>query len=171
MINLLPPQQIKELKEEENLRIILNLFILALLFLFSFFLILLSIKFYLMSILESQKTFLEKEEKILEVEKEIKNYNQTLVKINDFFEKKIFIFPKIEEFFEKIPNDILLSELEVKIDKKGEIYFSITAFSKTRSSLLEFIKTLKENYKEVSFSPEILLKEAEIDFSMSFKSK
>jgi hypothetical protein len=37
MINLLPPEQIKELKEEENFKIILNIFVLILISLISFF--------------------------------------------------------------------------------------------------------------------------------------
>ena len=59
----------------------------------------------------------------------------------------------------------------MKLDKKGEISFWISGFSETRESLLGLIKILKENYQEVSFSPEILLKEIEIVFSLSFKIK
>jgi hypothetical protein len=173
MINLLPPEQIKELKEEENFKILLNLFLLTLFFLFSFFLILLSIKFYLSGVLDSQKILLEKEEKILDLEKEneIKKYNEILSKIEKFYQKKVLLFPKAENFFEKIPQSIYLRELEAKIDKKGEISFFVSGFSKNRESLLNLIKILKENYQEVSFPPEILLKESEIDFSITFKIK
>jgi len=173
MINLLPPEQIKELKEEENFKVLLNLFLLALFFLFSFFLILLSIKFYLSGVLDSQKILFEREEKILDLEKEneIKKYNEILSKIEKFYQKKVFLFPKAENFFEKIPQSIYLRELETKIDKKGEISFFVSGFSKNRESLLNLIKILKENYQEVSFSPEILLKESEIDFSITFKIK
>ena len=173
MINLLPPEQIKELKEEENFKVLLNLFLLALFFLFSFFLILLSIKFYLSGVLDSQKILFEREEKILDLEKEneIKKYNEILSKIEKFYQKKVFLFPKAENFFEKIPQSIYLRELETKIDKKGEISFFVSGFSKNRESLLNLIKILKENYQEVSFPPEILLKESEIDFSITFKIK
>jgi type IV pilus assembly protein PilM len=173
MINLLPPEQIRELKEEENFKILLNIFFLILFFFISFFLILLSIRFYLSGILDSQKILLEKEEKILDFGKkdEIKKYNELLSKIDKFYQKRIPLFPKIESFFEKIPPEIYLKEIELKIDKKGEISFSLVGFSKTREGLLNLIKTLKENYKDVTFSPEILLKGAEIDFSISFKIK
>jgi hypothetical protein len=173
MINLLPPEQIKELKEEENFKVLLNLFLLTLFFLFSFFLILLSIKFYLSGVLDSQKILFEREEKILDLEKEneIKKYNEILSKIEKFYQKKVFLFPKAENFFEKIPQSIYLKELETKIDKKGEISFFVSGFSKNRESLLNLIKTLKEYYQEVSFPPEILLKESEIDFSINFKIK
>jgi hypothetical protein len=173
MINLLPPEQIRELKEEENFKILLNIFFLILFFFISFFLILLSIRFYLSGILDSQKILLEKEEKILDFGKkdEIKKYNELLSKIDKFYQKRIPLFLKIESFFEKISPEIYLKEIELKIDKKGEISFSLVGFSKTRESLLNLIKTLKENYKDVTFSPEILLKGAEIDFSISFKIK
>jgi len=173
MINLLPPEQIKELKEEENLKVLLNIFLLVLFFFLFLFLILLSIRVYLSGKLEAQKILLEKEEKILDLEKEneIKNYNEILSKIEKFYQKKVFLFPKAENFFEKIPQSIYLRELETKIDKKGEISFFVSGFSKNRESLLNLIKILKENYQEVSFSPEILLKESEIDFSITFKIK
>jgi hypothetical protein len=173
MINLLPPEQIKELKEEENLKVLLNIFLLVLFFFLFLFLILLSIRFYLSGALDSQKILLEKEEKILDLEKEneIKKYNEILSKIEKFYQKKVFLFPKAENFFEKIPQSIYLRELETKIDKKGEISFFVSGFSKNRESLLNLIKILKENYQEVSFSPEILLKESEIDFSITFKIK
>ena len=173
MINLLPPEQIKELKEEENFKILLNIFLLALFFLFSLFLILLSIKFYLSGVLDSQKILLEKEEKILDLEreKEIKKYNEILSRIEKFYQKKTPFFPKAEDFFKNLPQSIYLKELEVKMDKKGEIFFRVSGFSRTREDLLDLIKTLKENYQEVSFSPEILLKGTEIDFSISFKIK
>jgi len=173
MINLLPPEQIKELKEEENFKILLNLFLLVIFFIFSLFLILLSVKFYFSGLLDSQKIILEREEKILDLEKEkeIKKYNEILSKIEKFYQKKTFLFPKIEIFFQKLPQSIYLKELEVKMDKKGEIYFWVSGFSRTRENFLDLIKTLKENYREVSFPPEILLKETEIDFSISFKIK
>jgi hypothetical protein len=173
MINLLPPEQIKELKEEENLKVLLNIFLLVLFFFLFLFLILLSIRFYLSGKLEAQKILLEKDEKILDLEKEneIKNYNEILSKIEKFYQKKVFLFLKAENFFEKIPQSIYLRELETKIDKKGEISFFVSGFSKNRESLLNFIKILKENYQEVSFSPEILLKESEIDFLITFKIK
>jgi Cft2 family RNA processing exonuclease len=173
MINLLPPEQIRELREEENFKILLNLFLLTLFFLFSLFLILISIKFYLSGVLNSQKILLEREEKILDLEKEneIKKYNEILSKLEKFYQKKVLLFPKAENFFEKIPQSIYLRELETKIDKKGEISFFVSGFSKNRENLLNLIKTLKENYQEISFPPEILLKENEIDFSISFKIK
>jgi hypothetical protein len=173
MINLLPPEQIRELREEENFKILLNLFLLTLFFLLSLFLTLISIKFYLSGVLDSQKILLEKEEKVLDLEKEneIKKYNEILSRIQKFYQKKTLFFPKAEDFFKKLPQFIYLKELEVKIDKKGEISFWISGFSRTRGDLLDLIKTLKENYQEVSFPPEILLKETEIDFSISFKIK
>jgi len=173
MINLLPPEQIKELREEDNFKILLNIFFLLLFFLLSLFLILLSIKFYLSGNLESQKILLEKGEKTLgvEKEKEIKKYNEILSRIDKFYQKKILLFPKVENFFGKIPQSIYLKEFEIKIDKKEKISFWVSGFSKTRESFLDLIKILKENYQEVSFPPEILLKEAEIDFSISFKIK
>ena len=173
MINLLPPQQIKELREEENFKILLNISFLILFFFLSLFLILLSIKFYLSGKLEAQKILLEKGEKILDMEKEkeIKKYNEILSRIDKFYQKKILLFPKMEDFFGKILQSIYLKEFEVKIDKKGEISFLVLGFSKTRENFLDLIKILKESYQEVSFPPEILLKEAEIDFLISFKIK
>jgi hypothetical protein len=173
MINLLPPEQIRELKEEENFKILLNIFFLISFFLFTFFLISLAIKFYLVGIFESQKILFEKGEKILDLEKEneIKKYNQILTEIDKFYKKKKFIFPEIENFFGKIPEGISLKEIEAKVDKEGKISFSVFGFSKTREDLLNLMGKLKESYQKVSFPPEIFLKETEIDFSVNFKTK
>jgi len=173
MINLLPKEEIEKLKEEESFRVFLNLFFLFFFFFLSIFLILSLIKIHFSGILEAQKILLSKEEKILDLEKEkeIKEYNQILSKLDSFYKEKIFLFPKIEEFFEKIPSQISLRSLEISLDKKREISVSFFGFSKNRKELLNLIERLKENYKSTSFSPEILLKENEIDFSISFKIK
>jgi hypothetical protein len=173
MINLLPPHQIKELKEEENFAIFLNLVFLFSIFLLAVFLTTLSIKFYLSGLLDYHKIILQEGEKILDpkIEQQIKEANDLLIRINSFLKKKTYLFSKIEEFSTKIPPGISLESLSLSLEKEGEVSFSVLGLAKKRENFLEMIKILKENYNEVSFPPEVFLKEENIEFLIKFKTK
>lgn len=173
MINLLPLEQIEELKQEENLKQVLIWGILILFFLVSLFLILLSIKFFLSGNLEAQKIFLKEKGSSLnlESEKEIKNLNELLLKMNSFYQEKIDLVPIIEEVSETLPSGIYLTNLNINPISKKEIEVSLSGFCPQRETLLGFITILKEKFSDVSFPPENLLKLIDINFSINFKIK
>jgi len=172
MINLLPPEQIKELKDEENLKLVLNLGILFLLFLISLFLILFSIKIYLFGNLEIQNMILKEREKALnlELEKEIKNFNNLLLKIDSFYQEKIDLVSVLEKISKTLPEGIYLTNLNLSISKK-EINVSLSGFSPDQKNLISFRKNLEKDFSEVDFPLQNWLKLTNIDFSVSFKIK
>lgn len=173
MINLLPPSQIKQLQEEKILKIFLHFTLFILFFFISFFLILLSIKIYLQGILESKRIFFEQSESSLDLdlEKAIKEYNDLLIKINNFQEQKTYLFPIFEEISKNIPEKISLDTFSIELKPKKEIVVSLSGFSQNREGFMEFVKILSEKYTKVSFSPESLLKQTSLDFSISFQIK
>jgi len=173
MINLLPPEQIIELKEEENLKLVLALGILFLAFLIVLSLILLSIKIYLSGDLEAQKIFLKEREASvnLELEKEIKNLNKLLLKMNSFYREKIDLVPVLERVSKTLPPEIYLRNFNISQISKKETEVSLFGFCPNRENFLNFINILKENFSDVSFPPETLLKPTDIDFSINFKIK
>lgn len=173
MINLLPPEQIEEIAKEKNLKVILHLGLFLFIFLISFYLSLFSIKIYLRGDLESKRILFQTEESNLELdlEKEIKEYNEILKRLDAFQKQKIYFSPIIAEIIKNTPEKISFLNLFLELRQKEGIFVSLSGFSQDRESLLEFIKILKEKYTEVNFPPEILLKKAEIDFSVNFKIK
>jgi Tfp pilus assembly protein PilN len=173
MINLLPPIEIQKLKEERNFKIVLHFCFFLLFFLISFYFVLFSIKTYFFGILQSEEILYQKSEAVLdlELEKEIKTYNDLLIKMNSFEDKKVYLFPIFEDVLKKIPEKIFLSSINIELKPKEEVFVSLSGISKDRETLLEFIKLLKEKYADVSFPPQILLKQTDIDFSITFKIK
>jgi len=174
MINLLPQKEIKKLKEEENFKIILHLFFLILIFAIFLFLMLISTKIYLEGNLKYREIIFSTTEKSLnlEKEKEISKYNEILRRFDEFYAKEDPLFTKMEILFEKIPqNNISLKDVELKREKNREIIVAISGIAKKRNDFLSLINTLKEHYTDVSFSPDLLFKEEQIEFFVKFKIK
>lgn len=173
MINLLPPEQIQQLKEEKQLKIILHFGIFLFFFLLSFFLVLFSNEIQLNGILESETILFQKGESMLDLdlEQEIKNYNTLLKKINTFQEQKVYLLPILEKISQDIPEKIFINNLSLELKPKEGILVSFSGISKDRETFSEFIRILNEKYPEFHYSQESLLKQTEIDFSVSFKIK
>jgi Tfp pilus assembly protein PilN len=173
MINLLPPTEIQKLKEERNFKIVLHFCFFLLFFLISFYLVLFSIKTYFLGILKSEEIIYQESEAALDLktEKEIENYNETLTKIKSFEDKKIYFSPILENVLREIPEKISLSSINIELQPKGEVIVSLFGISQDRETILDFIKMLKEKYVDVSFPSQILLKQTDIDFSITFKIK
>jgi|GEM_PF-3435426 hypothetical protein len=172
MINLLPPSQINELNEERNLKIVLNLGILFLALLFSFYLVLLAVKINLSAKISAQDYLLKEEGKRIdrEKEKEIQEINQDILLAEKFYQKKVDFFPRLLEISQILPPEISLKNLVLNLEKDG-LSVSLSGFAPSREVFLRSIAILKEKFQEVSFSPESLLKEANLEFSIKFKIK
>jgi len=172
MINLLPPQYKAELKEEENWKLTLILSLLFLIFLVCLTLILFSIKIFISGQLEVQKTLLLQEEKKFEesqiqnLEEKIATSNQTILKLDSFYQGQISLAGILEKIFETLPSDVYLTTLDFNLGQ-----FSLFGYSPTREILLEFKENLEkeELFEEIYFSPSNWVKPSDIDFSVNFK--
>ena len=172
MINLLPPQYKAELKEEENWKLTVILSILFLIFLVCSALILFSIKISISSQLEVQKVLLLQEEKkfkesqIQNLEEKIAISNQTLLKLNSFYQSQNNLTEILEKISEAIPSSTYLTTLNLNLDK-----ISLSGYSPTREILLEFKKNLEKEklFEEIYFPPSNWVKPSDIEFSVNFK--
>ena len=123
MINLLPPEQKKELLREERYKLVLILGVLVVFFLASLSLILLSIKIYISGEFLSQKILVDSEEekfKISEIQKleeEIKSINQNLEKLNSFYKGQ----PNLTELLEKISKILPQNSYLTTLDRKSVV--------------------------------------------------
>lgn len=173
MINLLPPQQVEELREKEKVKIIINILFFFLTFFIFLSLIFLAIRFYFLGVLSEKEILLKEREKLLDpdLEKEIKEINETILKINSFLKNQPSFSSIIQDFVASCPSGIKLTNLDLSFDEKKGILITANGIAETRLIILQLIKTLKEKYQDVSYSPEILLKEKNVEFSFSFRLK
>jgi len=180
MINLLPPQEKEELKQEESFKLVLILGILILIFLICLSLILFSIGISIGGQLAIEKALLSQKETeishLRDLEKEIKNLNLTFSKLDSFYQKNPN-FVKILEITSKtlLPGTYLTSFNfnPLAKDKKylGEVI--LNGYSPTREILLEFKKNLEQEelFQEVYFPPANWVEPTDINFTVNFKIK
>ncbi len=174
MINLLPPQQKEELLEEEKYSLVLTLGILFLIFLISLILILFSIKIFISGEIEVQKILLSAEEKrfkesqIQNLEEKINASNQTLSKLNLFYQNQLNLTETLEKISGTLPPGTYLTTLNLNLAQ-----ISLSGFSPTREILLEFKENLDKEgtFGEIYFPPSNWVKPIDIDFSVNFKIK
>ena len=172
MINLLPPQYKAEFKKEENWKLTLILSLLFIIFLICLTLILFSIKIFISGQLEAQKILLLQEEKKFEesqiqnLEEKIATSNQTIFKLDSFYQGQISLAGILEKIFETLPSDVYLTTLDFNLGQ-----FSLFGYSPTREILLEFKENLEkeELFEEIYFPPSNWVKPSDIDFSVNFK--
>jgi Tfp pilus assembly protein PilN len=178
MINLLPPQYKQELKKEENLKLVLILGIIFLIFLISLTLILLAIKIYIGEQVESLKFLIEKEREKsetrqnLELREKIEKTSQTISKLESFYEEKIYFSAILENIFQTIPEGVYLTSLTI-VEKENIAQISLSGFAPTREILFELKNNLesKKQFSEINFPPQNWLKPTNIDFTATFKIK
>ena len=121
MINLLPPQQKEELLEEEKYNLVLILGILFLIFLVSLILILFSIKIFISGETDVQRILLSAEEKrfkesqIQNLEEKIDASNQTLSKLNLFYQNQLNLTETLEKISGTLPPGTYLTNLNFSL--------------------------------------------------------
>ncbi len=185
MINLLPPQQKEELLEEEKYNLVLTLGILFLIFLISLTLILFSIKIFISGETKAQKILLLEEEKkfkesqIQNLEEKINISNQTLSKLDLFYQNQLNLTEILEKTSETLPpgaylTTFSLNPLPTPAEGETQKYLaqiSLTGFSPTREILLEFEEALgkEELFGEIYFPPSNWVKPTDIDFSVTLR--
>lgn len=181
MINLLPPENKKELLKEEQYKIVLILGIFILFFLVSFSLILFSIKIYVSGQLEVEKEFVEQSRKEMEfseierLEKEIGSLNEDILELELFYQNQISLTEILEEISFVLPSGVYLKTISINPSKEKDSKFlvSLSGFSSTRELLSEFKTNLEEKKElfkgKIDFPPSTWTKPVDIDFSLNFK--
>ncbi|TSC75837.1 MAG: hypothetical protein G01um101430_7 [Parcubacteria group bacterium Gr01-1014_30] len=174
IINLLPPQQKRELRQEELFRAVLILGIVLLFFLASLILILFSIKIYIQSVTHSLETLVQAEQKLLhtaelqELRQVTDSNNREILDLKSFYEKQIYSLPVLNKLFEALPEGISLTSLSWQRES-GQVV--ISGFSPSRDVLLSLRNRLEaqEEFSEVYFPPQNWIKPENIDFQTTFK--
>ena len=179
MIILLPPEAKKYLKEEENLKLYITLFLLILIFLVSLSLILFSLKNFISGELDSQKIIYQQEQKEFEnpqrqkLQSNLISFNEQFIEINNFYKKQFSSADLLIKITDLVPPGIKLDNLSIsKADSKNqEVSCSISGFSPDRDILIEFKDNLEsdESIKDINFPPSNWVKPTDISFSINFK--
>lgn len=174
MINLLPPEQIKELKQEEIFKLVLTLGIIVLAFLVSLVLILFLIKTLLLIDLNAQEISLEQKQKELkdsemrELEEKIKQYNLALSGLEIFYESQPELTSILDKISRVFPEGTYLTSFKFS-SQTSQV--SLTGFSPNSETLLKFKENLEktEGLKDLSFPEDLWIQENNINFLVSFK--
>jgi len=172
MINLLPPEEKENLLREESWNLVLILGTLFLIFLICLALILFSVKIFISGQLEAQKILLLQEEKKFEesqiqsLEEKITVSNQTLSKLNSFYQSQTNLTEILEKISETLPPETYLTTLNLNLAQ-----ISLSGFSPTREILLEFKKNLEkeQTFGEIYFPPSNWVKPTDIDFIVTLR--
>lgn len=179
MINLLPPEEKRELLSEKRMRIIVILWVLILFFFFSLILILVSARIYLQIQVLSQKGFLQevetesKQPEMKNLKEEISSINQTLIKLESFYSRKIYFSKILERISGILPEEVYLTNFSATLsgtEEKPILKISLSGFSPTREVLFEFREELgkEADFKDVDFPSANWVKATDIDFLVSF---
>ena len=171
MINLLPPKYKEEIKQEENLKIILILGILAIFFLFFLSSVLFLMKIYISNQIKTDEAV--EALNIQQFKQEINAVNQNLSKLNLFYQNQTIFTSFIKEISETLPPDIHLTGLSFTPVKERGFQVSLSGFALHRETLFQFKKNLQEqeNFEEIYVPMDSWVKPADINFSLSFKIK
>ncbi len=166
MINLLPDSEKKELIKIEKEKIQIIILVLLNFFLICLILLSLFLNIYFNSQLRTKQSLIEslKEfEKDKEFEKEIEEINEELVKINNFFQEKVYYSEVLKEIIEALPKDAHLDRFSFSENKA-----SLDGFILSREDLLIFQERLQERFQEVNFPPLNWVERKNINFFVTF---
>lgn len=176
MINLLPPQEKKEIENEGKFRLVLILGTISSVFLLFISLIFLSINSYLegelnakIVILEAEKGRIETPE-IQDFQRNISFLNQEIDKLDIFFQQKVELTKALDKISRLIPKNIYLANFSWQ---KESLEVKILGFAPTREDLFKLKENLEkeESLSDVNFPPINWVKPREIDFQVTFKIK
>lgn len=170
MINLLPPEQKKELLEEERLRIILILGTVIIAFLICLTLILLALRISFSADFQLEESYFKEKERELEViniqelEQKIKDYNLSLSKLENFYKNQFHLTEILEKIFVTVPDNSYLTSIGFDAQT---LTISLNGFSPDRQTLLQFKENLEKSnlFKEVDFPQNNWLESVNINFS------
>jgi Tfp pilus assembly protein PilN len=184
MINLLPPENKKEIIQEENWKQVMILGTLVLVFLVCLTLILFSIKTFISGEVEAEKILFKQKEKELQtsqmqtLQHNLTAFNQTLFQLESFYQNQFNSSEILEKISATIPSGVYLTDLSINnnYQQKEKIWkktCNLAGFSSTREKLLEFKQNLEKegNFEEIYFPPNSWMKANDINFTINFKLK
>lgn len=172
MINLLPPQQKEELRQEQKLKLILIFGILLVSFLVSLFLILSLVR----NLIEAKSEYFKEEDKDMAIiqaeEGKIKEANLMFSQLDNFYSGQIRLVAYLEKISRLTPEGVHLTNFNFSPDqKKGKNQISFSGFSPDRKTLLLLKENLEkeQGFSEIYFPAENWVKPTDINFTVSFK--
>ena len=178
MINLLPLEEKQKLSLENKKKLTTVLGIVVVVSLICFALILLSIKFYILTMADYQKDMLIQAEKkypikdFVSSESAVQKYNVTLAQIDSFYKKEIYFNQALESITNiSSPNGLYLTNFSLNRDKNGIIQVSLSGVSDTREDLLTFRTNIEadKDVKNSYFTPESWASPKKVNFSLTFE--
>lgn len=178
MINLLPPENKKELAREENWKIFVISGVLVVVFLVCFSLILSSVNIFISGEMETEKILLEQRKRELEnprvkqLRKNLISFNETLSQLESFYQDQIRYALILEEISETLPPGSYLTTLSLSFQSgEDKISCALSGFSPSRQTLLKLKENLedKEIFEEIHFPPVNWVKPTDVDFNVNFK--
>lgn len=176
MVNLLPPEQKRELLKEERYRLVILLSVLILLFLVSLSLVLLSVKIYVSGKAQEQEILLESERNEFQssegqtIEKDINSVNSILSQLDYFYQNQRRRVDLLEKISDNLAEEAYLDNLNLNYSPQDEeTKVSLRGYFPSRELLFEFKKILEEDpsFYEIDFSPSNWINPA--NFYVSFK--
>lgn len=179
MINLLPPQEKKELSRARSKKLVIVLSNVAFIGLLSLALILFSLKFYILSEVDISKLNLENTQKryqtptLLTLKQVVGQSNATLVKVDDFYQNETAFGDVLRIVFGiERPEGISFTDISVTRES-GNIMVTASGKADMRDHLLVFRDNVQnnQNIENTNFPTEDLVKPVDIDFTMTFDVK
>lgn len=176
MINLLPPQQKKEIEKEEKFKLVFILGLLILVFFLFVALILFSIQIYLSGRLLSQNIIFEAAQKRFEIpeiqdfQREIIALNQNIQELDSFYQNQIELTKILERISQIVPPGVYLTNFSWQ---KETSEIKILGFAPSREDLFKLKENLEgtDYFFSINFPPANWLKPKDIDFQVIFKTK
>jgi len=192
MINLLPPEEKEKLALNKKKKVTIIFWFLVFFFTICLFLVLIFVKNSILTQVEIQKTLLSETEKeskgnaIKEIEKNINFMNSELIKLNSFYQKKVYFSDIIERISKTLPSNVYLNNFSIVFspakkvkneeEKKEEteeasLQISLSGYCPDRETLFEFKRNLEreKDFKKIFFPPTNWVKATDVEFSVNFE--
>lgn len=172
MINLLPPEEKRILEAESKFKLIIIWGLIVIFSLVAFSLILLSIKFYVSSMVETQEErFTDSQGQNLL--NEVGDINEELRLLGLFYQNQIIFSSAFLLVVNAIPKEININTLyfSIKIEEDGPILVgSLTGHSPNREALFSLKKNMEDepSFWNIDFPPSNWVKPTDINFSITF---
>lgn len=177
MINLLPPEEKRELLREKNKKLVIVLGDIVLIAMVCLVLVLFALKFYILVEVDSGKLLLNNAEKkyqtpaLLALKKVVQKYNSILVKVDDFYKKEMHFSDALKIILD-IPRPEGIVFTQVTLSRGGDkIKATASGISDSRDHLLLFKDSIEGNKKieNAYFPPENWIKPLNINFNLTFE--
>ncbi|MFA5747112.1 MAG: hypothetical protein WC926_03475 [Candidatus Paceibacterota bacterium] len=176
MINLLPPSQKKDLKQEKNFKLVLTFGLLSISYLLSLGLLLFLAKIMLNADMETQKTHFDQKngqlERLKDLQNKVAESNSVFLNLKNFYSEQTDYSDAFNKISSAFPSGISVYSVSFLSEDDEAVSVSLRGFSKTREDLNAFKKSLEaktDNFSSVVFPPESWIKKTNIDFEIGFK--